>query len=150
MEATIIKPKIAHRDAGSEMQRWAAERGFGPGNFFLVRATKEYRLIMFTLDPKRLNFSCRVNWLICKSTNYDTNEKDNNLCNRQAKQVPFRTSGPPSFVPAFPPSHGHWRKVMHLHQLQILTCTGIKSNNKNSTKTEQNEIQLHIVSTVLA
>jgi len=30
MEATVIKPRIAHRDAGSEMQRWADESGFGP------------------------------------------------------------------------------------------------------------------------
>jgi len=30
MEATITKPGMAHRDTGSEMQRWAAESGFGP------------------------------------------------------------------------------------------------------------------------
>jgi len=30
MEATITKPRLAYRDAGSEMQRWAAESGFGP------------------------------------------------------------------------------------------------------------------------
>ena len=34
MEATINKPRIAHRDAGSERQRWVAESGFGPRYFF--------------------------------------------------------------------------------------------------------------------
>jgi len=34
MGTTITKPRMAHTDAGSEMQRWTAESGFGPRHFF--------------------------------------------------------------------------------------------------------------------
>ena len=82
---------MTYSDAGSEMQRWAADNGFGPRwKIFSVPAAREYRLKKF--------------YTISRKTVYQLHGDLVNLHNRQIGILPRTTKAYATYREAEPPS----------------------------------------------